>query len=169
MVAPHSRDAGSASWFGNQAPGASRAPGDGPGGGDVPRPNQQPFDDQQARPAAEGAPNSPSSLVRPYAVTKGRTKPMSQLPMEALISATVTARSESGTLTPECQAISDLCREWRSVAEISALLRIPLGVARVLVADMSEQGLVQVKTSHNTDSRPNANLLERVLSGLRKL
>ncbi len=107
--------------------------------------------------------------MRPYAVTKGRTKPMSQLPMEALISATVTARSEPGTLTPECQAISDLCREWRSVAEISALLRIPLGVARVLVADMSEQGLVQVKTSHDTDSRPNVNLLERVLSGLRKL
>ncbi|MUL42817.1 DUF742 domain-containing protein [Streptomonospora sp. PA3] len=108
-------------------------------------------------------------MVRPYAVTKGRTKPKSQLPLETLISSTDTARSESGTLTPECQAISDLCREWRSVAEISALLRIPLGVARVLVADMSEQGLLQIRSSINTDSRPNANLLERVLSGLRKL
>ncbi|WP_394298801.1 DUF742 domain-containing protein [Allosalinactinospora lopnorensis] len=142
--------------------------GDGPGGGDVPRPSQQPVD-HQSRPAADNSPSSPSSLVRPYAVTKGRTKPKSQLPLEALISATATARSESGTLTPECQAISDLCREWRSVAEISALLRIPLGVARVLVADMSEQGLIQIRTSLNTDSRPNVNLLERVLSGLRKL
>ncbi|GAA3756775.1 DUF742 domain-containing protein [Spinactinospora alkalitolerans] len=107
--------------------------------------------------------------MRPYAVTRGRTKPRAQLPLEALISATMTARSEFGTLTPECQAISDLCREWRSIAEISALLRIPLGVARVLVADMSEQGLVQIRSSLNTDSRPNTNLLERVLSGLRKL
>ena len=134
-----------------------------PGGGDVPRPIQQPYDQ---RPASGSA---PSSLVRPYAVTKGRTKPKSQLPLEALISATEAARNESGMLTPEWQAISDLCREWRSVAEISALLRMPLGVARVLVADMSEQGLVQIRSSLNNDDRPNTNLLERVLSGLRKL
>ncbi|MFC7330647.1 DUF742 domain-containing protein [Marinactinospora rubrisoli] len=166
MVAPpHGRDAGSASWFGPQPDSAPRAVPDGPIGGDVPRAGQQP-PDQQQQPAAGGA---PSSLVRPYAVTRGRTKPRAQLPMEALISATLTARSEFGMLTPECQAISDLCREWRSVAEISALLRIPLGVARVLVADMSEQGLVQIRTSLNTDGRPNVNLLERVLSGLRKL
>ena len=134
-----------------------------PGGGDVPRPIQQPYDQ---RPASGSA---PSSLVRPYAVTKGRTKPKTQLPLEALISATEAARNESGMLTPEWQAISDLCREWRSVAEISALLRMPLGVARVLVADMSEQGLVQIRSSLNNEARPNTNLLERVLSGLRKL
>ncbi|MFC3995734.1 DUF742 domain-containing protein [Nocardiopsis sediminis] len=163
MVAPHSRDAGNASWFG-QAPGTPRTLADGPGA-DVQRPTQQPVD-QQPRPAAN---NAPSSLVRPYAVTRGRTKPKSQLPLEALISSTTTARGETGSLTPECQAISDLCREWRSVAEVSALLRIPLGVARVLVADMSEQGLIQIRSSLNTESRPNANLLERVLSGLRKL
>mgnify|MGYP001221486276 CR=1 FL=1 len=164
-MAPHSRDAGSASWFGQQPASAPRALADGPGNEDVPRPSQQSVD-QQPRPAAG---NAPSSLVRPYAVTRGRTKPKSQLPLEALISSTPTALAESGTLTPECQAISDLCREWRSVAEVSALLRIPLGVARVLVADMSEQGLIQIRSSLNTDSRPNANLLERVLSGLRKL
>ncbi len=163
-MAPHSRDAGSASWFGQQPSGP---PTGGmpavPGGGDVPRPIQQPYDQRSA------AGSAPSSLVRPYAVTKGRTKPKSQLPLEALISATAAARNESGTLTPEWQAISDLCREWRSVAEISALLRMPLGVARVLVADMSEQGLVQIRSSLNNDARPNTNLLERVLSGLRKL
>ncbi|MGI5118265.1 DUF742 domain-containing protein [Marinactinospora thermotolerans] len=164
-MAPHGRDAGSTSWFGHQPAGASRALTDGVSGADAPRHGQQPQDRQQW-PAANSA---PSSLVRPYAVTRGRTKPRSQLPLEALISTTATARNEFGTLTPECQAISDLCREWRSVAEISALLRIPLGVARVLVADMSEQGLVQIRSSLNTDSRPNTNLLERVLSGLRKL
>lgn len=164
-MAPHSRDAGSASWFGQQPsnpPTGGGTPSD-PSGGDVPRPIQQQYDQRSAQAGA------PSSLVRPYAVTKGRTKPKSQLPLEALISATATARNESGTLTPEWQAISDLCSEWRSIAEISALLRMPLGVARVLVADMSEQGLVQIRTSLNNDARPNTNLLERVLSGLRKL
>ncbi|MDA2813761.1 DUF742 domain-containing protein [Nocardiopsis sp. RSe5-2] len=164
VVAPHSRDAGSASWFGQQPAGAPAAPGLPPGGVDAPRPSQQPGE-RQPPPAN----NSPSSLVRPYAVTRGRTKPKAQLPMEALISATAAARDEMATLTPECQAIGELCKEWRSVAEISALLRIPLGVARVLVADMSEQGLVQIRSSLDSDSRPNVNLLERVLSGLRKL
>ncbi|TDQ52417.1 uncharacterized protein DUF742 [Actinorugispora endophytica] len=164
MAPPHGRDAGNPSWFGNQPVGASRALADGSADGDVPRQGQQAADQQWS-----ASNNAPSSLVRPYAVTRGRTKPKTQLPLEALISTTATARNEFGTLTPECQAISDLCREWRSVAEISALCRIPLGVARVLVADMSEQGLVQIRSSLNTDNRPNANLLERVLSGLRKL
>ena len=37
-----------------------------------------------------------------------------------------------------------LCRSFRSVAEISALLRVPLGVARVLVADMSDEHFSKV-------------------------
>lgn len=161
-MAPDNRDTGRMSWFNQDAavPGAARQPGSFADA--QPRPVPQ---DQQPTPVDD----EPSSLVRPYAVTRGRTKPRSQLPLEALISTTVTARSEFGNLTPECQAISDLCRDWRSVAEISALLRIPLGVARVLVADMADQGLVQIRTSQQSDSRPNVNLLERVLSGLRKL
>ncbi|MQA93945.1 MAG: DUF742 domain-containing protein [Streptosporangiales bacterium] len=111
--------------------------------------------------------DEPSSLVRPYAVTGGRTRPRSQLPLEALVS----ARPSSATpgLTPECYAISEICREWRSVAEISALLRVPLGVVRVLVADMADEGLLSIRRPATADGRPDINLLERVLSGLRKL
>jgi len=43
-------------------------------------------------------------------------------------------------LAPECQAILQFCRDWRSVAEVSAVLRLPLGVARILIADMSADG-----------------------------
>ena len=42
---------------------------------------------------------------------------------------------------PEHQRICHLCCEIKSVAEISALLTIPLGVARILVADLAEAGL----------------------------
>lgn len=74
-------------------------------------------------------------------------------------------------LSPECQAILSFCRDWRSVAEISAVLRLPLGVARILIADMAVEGLVRVHQTDNTDTdgRPNVKLLERVLSGLRQL
>jgi hypothetical protein len=58
------------------------------------------------------------------------------------------------------------------VAEVSALQRLPLGVARVLVADMAVEGLLrlhQSQSSTTTGGHPDLRLLERVLSGLRKL
>jgi hypothetical protein len=72
-------------------------------------------------------------------------------------------------LSPECQAILNLCRDWRSVAEVSAVLRLPLGVARILIADMAVEGLVRVHQRDHAQGGPDVKLLERVLSGLRKL
>ncbi|WP_432931207.1 DUF742 domain-containing protein [Microbispora sp. CA-135349] len=110
-----------------------------------------------------------SSLVRPYAVTGGRTAPRVQLAMEALVSSATVMHQDISTLTPERQAISTLCRQVRSVAEVSALLRIPLGVVRVVIADMAAEGLVHVHQPQLEAGKPDLNLLERVLSGLRRL
>jgi hypothetical protein len=110
-----------------------------------------------------------SALVRPYAVTSGRTKPRYQLQIEAMVAASHYEARDLSVLSPECQAILGFCRDWRSVAEISAVLRMPLGVARVLIADMAVQGLVRVHQMDHAHGRPDLNLLERVLSGLRKL
>ena len=110
-----------------------------------------------------------SSLVRPYAVTGGRTKPRYQLQIEAMVAASHYEARDLSVLSPECQAILGFCRDWRSVAEVSAVLRMPLGVARVLIADMAMEGLVRVHQIDHAQGRPDINLLERVLSGLRKL
>jgi hypothetical protein len=110
-----------------------------------------------------------SSLVRPYAVTGGRTKPSYQLQIEAMVSASHYEARDLSVLSPECQSILGYCRDWRSVAEISAVLRMPLGVARVLIGDMAMEGLVRVHQADHGQGRPDLNLLERVLSGLRKL
>lgn len=116
--------------------------------------------------AADG---SGSSLVRPYAVTGGRTKPRYQLEIEAMVAASHYEARDLSVLSPECQAILGFCRDWRSVAEISAVLRMPLGVARILIADMAAEGLVRIHQLDHEQGRPDLNLLERVLSGLRKL
>jgi Protein of unknown function (DUF742). len=55
------------------------------------------------------------------------------------------------------------------VAEISALLRVPPGVARVLTADLADEGLVRLDAPRLDEEQPALNLLERVLSGLRRL
>jgi hypothetical protein len=115
------------------------------------------------------AAGSGSALVRPYAVTGGRTKPKYQLQIEAMVAASHYEARDLSVLSPECQAILGFCRDWRSVAEISAVLRMPLGVARILIADMAMDGLVRVHQTDHEQGRPDMNLLERVLSGLRKL
>jgi Protein of unknown function (DUF742) len=112
---------------------------------------------------------SGSALVRPYAVTGGRTKPRYQLQIEAMVAASHYEARDLSALSPECQAILGFCRDWRSVAEISAVLRMPLGVARILIADMAVEGLVRIHQLDHARGRPDLNLLERVLSGLRKL
>jgi Protein of unknown function (DUF742) len=114
-------------------------------------------------------PEKTSSLVRPYAVTGGRTKPSYHLQIEAMVSASHYEARDLSSLSPECQSILGYCRDWRSVAEISAVLRMPLGVARVLIGDMAMEGLVRVHQADHNQGRPDLNLLERVLSGLRKL
>jgi len=131
-------------------------------------PQRQPYPAAQVQYAAEDE-SSSTRLVRPYTVTGGRTQPRYKLALEALVTATVYEPRDLSVLAPECQAILQFCLDWRSVAEISAVLRLPLGVARILVADMSADGLVRIHQRDDSEGRPDLNLLERVLSGLRKI
>jgi hypothetical protein len=127
-------------------------------------------DDRRPPPGdAELAEDDEDFLVRPYTVTRGRTEPRSQLEIEAMVAATNHDVRRLPMLSPECQAILEVCREWRSVAEISAVLQMPLGVARVLIADMAADGLVRISQTDHAQGRPDVKLLERVLSGLRRI
>jgi hypothetical protein len=117
-------------------------------------------------------------LVRPYAVTRGRTRPRLNIAIEALVETTVRGRGADGrpgaVQGREHQYIANLCDgRLQSLAEIAARMQLPLGVARVIVADMAADGLVAVyePTSFDGDSDDSVGteLLERVLSGLRRL
>jgi hypothetical protein len=116
------------------------------------------------------------ALVRPYAVTRGRTRPRLDIALEALVETTVrgrTANSNNGSHGREHQYIAALCDgRLQSLAEIAARMQLPLGVARVLIADMAADGLVAVyepTSLEDTNDAVGTELLERVLSGLRRL
>ncbi|MFC4014957.1 DUF742 domain-containing protein [Nonomuraea purpurea] len=109
------------------------------------------------------------SPVRPYAVTGGRTAPRFKLALEALVCSSAAPPHSFELITPEYAAISELCRQARSVAEVAAMLEIPLGVARVLIADMAAEGFVRLEHPRLRAGRPDPDLLERVLSGLQRL
>jgi hypothetical protein len=112
------------------------------------------------------------SLVRPYARTGGRTRPVRHLDLEALVRTTLAGKeaSTSPWLNPEHTSIIEMCSGTVSVAEIAARLAVPLGVARVIIADMVDLGLVEVmKTSTAEGDERDPDFLRRVLSGLQRL
>lgn len=118
--------------------------------------------------APSEADNAP--IVRPYARTGGRTRSSLSLPLEALILTTTLGSSGEHLGQPDHREIAILCEDVRSVAEVAALLNVPLGVARVLIADMAGMGLVTVHNSAPPEAgQPELALLERVLTGLRHL
>ena len=107
--------------------------------------------------------------VRPYAITGGRTRSNTDIPLETIIVTTKQGDAAAGRLTMERAKIVDMCHKPLSVAEISAYLHIPLGVARVLIGDMTEEGFVEFNRPHPAGDRPDLKLLERVLDGLQAL
>ncbi|MFD4369327.1 DUF742 domain-containing protein [Rhodococcus sp. NPDC058521] len=124
-----------------------------------------PMDDQNYE--SSSGPN----IVRPYALTSGRTRPAVELALEALIQALPHSADREWELDDVNAAIVALCKESPSVAEIAARVGMPLGVARVLVADLVESGHLQILATLKEDSTDSERreLIERVLSGLREI
>jgi uncharacterized protein YbjT (DUF2867 family) len=110
-------------------------------------------------------------VVRPYALTRGRTRPgRADLPLEALVRWVDGATDPTGTA--ERRRIHELTGgQILSVAELSAHLSLPLGVVRVLVGDLADEGLVVVHTGSPAAAAPATNLkvLESVLNGISAL
>lgn len=118
------------------------------------------------------APDHPRDLglrVRPYALTGGRTRPRTDLPVEAMVRASGSGLADRPRLALERHAIVELCATPHSVAEVSALLHLHLGVARVLIGDLADEGLLVVHRPDLGGDRPDLRLLERVLDGLQAL
>jgi Protein of unknown function (DUF742) len=111
-------------------------------------------------------------FVRPYAVTRGRTRSRGDelLPIETLVVSKESARARTTGRAHVPHQIFELCTTMHSIAEISAVLDLPLGSVRVVVGDMAVDGFVDVHRPQTGESDgPDIQLLERVLNGLESL
>jgi uncharacterized protein DUF742 len=110
-------------------------------------------------------------LTRPYARTRGRTRPDYDLALEALVSTSDRGRRYEGTISAQERRICDMCRVGtRSVAEIAAYLVLPLNVVKVLISDMDNLGLVMIhQPGLSFGDRSSREFMARVLSGLRSM
>jgi hypothetical protein len=108
--------------------------------------------------------------VRPYVLTKGRTQSTYELALETMVNVRADARWTGAALNSEYQPVRALCLKPVSVAEVAANLSMPLGVARVLLSDMAEMGLLHIHgTERTAEGRPPMALMRRVLAGLQRL
>ncbi|HEX4725868.1 MAG TPA: DUF742 domain-containing protein [Pseudonocardiaceae bacterium] len=104
------------------------------------------------------------AFVRPFIVTRGRTRPLHDgLRIETLVEARPAALS--APLQFEQRQIVELAQRPVSVAEVAALLGVPLGVARVLIADLFTGNYVSL---HEPTELP-VHVIERIRDLVRAL
>ncbi len=123
-------------------------------------------------------------VVRPYAITRGRTRPgRPDLGLIDMVAATtgaagtVTGASGQGAfspgegpaLPPEHRRLLELCRKPSALADIASEVDLPLGVVRVLIGDLCELGLVRVVRVAGQQAASQESVLRKVLDGLKAL
>jgi hypothetical protein len=110
-------------------------------------------------------------VVRPYALTRGRTRPAGDaFDLVASGSATYGQVADIAALAPEHVAVLQLARVPTTVVDIASDVDLPLGVVRILLADLRELGLVAIAAPVPTKPRQvDRNTLREVLHGLRGL
>jgi hypothetical protein len=110
-------------------------------------------------------------VVRPFAVARGRTRrPDEEFDLIAVVVTAEVPMPPPATLGPEDEAVLELCVRPQSVADVASALDLPLGVVRVILGDLLERGLIQVRRpATRTDRPPDPSILKEVIDGLRAL
>jgi hypothetical protein len=109
-------------------------------------------------------------VVRPYALTRGRTRHTGEsFDLVATVLTTNARIADPNALAPEHVSVLRLARAPTTVADIASDVDLPLGVVRILLADLRELGLVAIRTPVTMAERVDKHTLREVLNGLRGL
>ena len=105
-------------------------------------------------------------LVRPYMVTGGRTQSRGpELQVETLVTTTERGRKAAENRMFEQREVLSICTKPTSIAEVASAIKVPVGVARVLVGDLIADSLLDKASTASTDER----LVRRLIEGVRSL
>jgi hypothetical protein len=109
-------------------------------------------------------------VVRPYAVTGGRIRSdVGEFDLIALVVAIQPVSALGPGLAPEHVSIMRLCQSPLSVAEVAAHLNLPVGIVRVLLGDLLDDGLIRTHQPPPASQPPSQRILNAVINGLRSL
>jgi hypothetical protein len=110
-------------------------------------------------------------VVRPYALTQGRTRPSGEaFDLVATVTATHARVRDPGALSPEHVSALQLAQQPATVVDIASDVDLPLGVVRILLADLRQLGLVTIQAPVSVRAQSvDRETLREVLHGLRGL
>ncbi|WP_406446752.1 DUF742 domain-containing protein [Streptomyces sp. NBC_01613] len=111
------------------------------------------------------------ALVRPYTVTRGRTRPSDQYRIDLMsqVTALRTGEAASGVDHAGASLLALLRRRARPVVELAADADLPLTVVRVLLGDLAGAGLIRIDAAGRIEPAADPELLREVLERLREL
>lgn len=122
-------------------------------------------------PAGPDQSSSPR-VVRHFTLTSGRTQSTVEIPLEATLRRLSVVGGSGVAPAPGSvpARILEMC-DTKSLADLSSALEMGIGVLRVLVGDLVEQGQIRIQSTITTDSSVDErrDLIERTLRGLRTL
>jgi hypothetical protein len=109
-------------------------------------------------------------VVRPYAVTKGRTAPdgKESFGLIDVVVATGDPPIEHFRPGPEHRRILGICQRPMPVVDLTSEIDLPLGVVRVLLGDLTRHAMMRVVSAQQQEV-PDQQLLRMVLDGLESL
>ncbi|MFJ1747820.1 MULTISPECIES: DUF742 domain-containing protein [unclassified Streptomyces] len=111
-----------------------------------------------------------ASALRPYVITKGRSRPSSNtVGIEALLIAADPVPELPVSATREERALVRMCERLLSLAEAAAHLELPVSLVKVLASDLVDSGHLSARSSIPQAVLPESQLLQEVLDGLRRL
>ncbi|MFF7976051.1 DUF742 domain-containing protein [Streptomyces sp. NPDC007905] len=110
-----------------------------------------------------------SALVPLFVITNGRALPPDNAyERTTLVSAQEGAATSARTLSPEARQVLELVTDgFLSVAEVAAHTHLPLGIVRILLAQMEESGLIIARKPVPRAERVDREVLNAVLDGLK--
>jgi hypothetical protein len=109
-------------------------------------------------------------VVRPYAVTRGRTRPRGLvLDLVTVLVATGRTPADQIWLSREQRGLLELCGRPSTPADLASETDLPLRVVQILLEDLHQYGLIEEMPQAAQTERPDPRILMRVLDELRRL
>ncbi|TDD93315.1 DUF742 domain-containing protein [Actinomadura rubrisoli] len=109
-------------------------------------------------------------IVRPYAVTRGRTRPRgTAIDLVTILVATGRPPGDRVWLSREHRRLLELCRRPSTPADLASETDLPFQVVQILLADLHQYGLIEEMRQSEDPERPDPRILMRVLDELRRL
>jgi hypothetical protein len=106
--------------------------------------------------------------VRQYVLTSGRAHPSRNTIRPETLLVVDPDVPRPLTITRQQRELLDVCGGMLSLAEVAAHLRLPVSLVVVLASDLVDSGHLSIRSAPR-HIPPSAELLEKVLDGLRKL